>query len=698
MRDITARYPRALEAHSRIAPLDAERVEALIAAEDAAGLETLAQSRVRELWLDDQFVKAGTERALEPHPRLALLPLEVMWSMAQSPERVAKLLAWGASRHEEIELEAGDRYRYGWRGDPGRSRELGGGWKRAVEAIAAVKKANPRSIPKILCMGGNGSSKSEFAAWYAMKLMVEKPRAQVAVLCPSQTQARKVLMERLFDNLPAEWRPAETGKAKSGITGNISYTRKMGFTENMFLLPNGSRCTFYFYLEGDPKSIEGDQLDLVIADEEVPAEWLEACEFRLARTAGTLMAMFTPISGYIPAVTWFRGGARVIEQREAPLLKNVVSVQRDERGELKETRFEMAAWHESPPGTIREEPVMMPLLEYGADPTKRVIYFWTQDCCYPAFGYETLSELLRSKRATVAMVKTRAYGWPSKVRDARFPILDEKVHAIAPAAARAGEIPKDATWYMFLDPAEGRNHVMQWYAKTRDGREILAREWPQQDDFIPGFGLVGPWAVDATRGKALDGVPGPAQQPMNLTPAQYVAEMDRVEAELGKDYTHEGQPIHVTRRIMDSRGGDKMVAGRSYFTEFAALKNAAGRHCVFEDASGKELNPRSSNPDAVCGVSLIDGALGYDTQKPVGPSNHPRLMVVYAPPDVDAGEEVPHGCANSWDSLKHWTGADGLKGARKDFIDLFHYAQREEMEWEDTTPRPLTGMTFGTKL
>jgi hypothetical protein len=248
-------------------------------------------------------------------------------------------------------------------------------------------------------MGGNGSSKSEYAAWKAIKMMVEKPGTQVACLCPSQTQARKVLMSRLFDNLPAEWRPAETGKAKSGITGNISYTMKMGFTENMFILPNGSRCTFYFYLEGDPASIEGDQLDLVLADEEVPVEWIEACEYRLARTGGTLMAMFTPISGYIPAVSYFRGAARVVEQRAAPLLKRV-------NGQ------EIPAWLDGPPGSPEPEPVMMPLLEHGADPTKRIVYFWTEDCPYPQHGYETLVELLKSKRASVNEIKTRAYGWP----------------------------------------------------------------------------------------------------------------------------------------------------------------------------------------------------------------------------------------------------------------------------------------------
>ncbi len=670
-------FARALEVHPRIAALEVNAVDVLLKGRDdsgrltaaaESGLLLLAGERVCALTLDETFVDAGCDRALEPHPRLAVLPIALLWGMVRNGE-AADVIAWGQERHREIELEEKDRYHYGWRGDPLKSRNLGGGWKRAVDAIAAVKRANPRWIPKILCMGGNGSSKSEFGAWHAMKLMVEKPGTQVAVLCPSQTQARKILMSRLFDNLPPEWKPAETGKTKSGITGNISYTRKMGFTENMFILPNGSRCTFYFYLEGDVASIEGDQLDLVLADEEVPVEWLEAVEYRLARTGGTLIAMFTPISGYIPAVRWFRGSARVIEARAAPLLKQV-------NGQ------EIPAWLDGPAG-VTAEPVMMPLLEYGDDPTKRIVYFWTEECCYPAGGYETLVQLMKMKRAGLNEIKTRAYGWPATVRDARFPILSLRAHAIHPDRALAGEVPKECTWFMYLDPAKARNHVMQWWAVTRDKREILVREWPQQDDYIPGVGQPGPWAVDAKKGKALDGVPGPAQESWGLTTEQYVAEIRRVEIELARLYEgrSDGTPIKVWRYEMDSRGGEAGADGRTYFTEFARCG------VRFQDTSGQALNARSDNPDGVCGISLITDALGYDTQKPLGPDNRPRLLVVYAPADVDSGESVPRGCANSWDALQNWTGADGLKGARKDWIDLFHYAQRAAMRFVDVVAR-----------
>jgi hypothetical protein len=125
----------------------------------------------------------------------------------------------------------------------------------------------------------------------------------------------------------------------------------------------------------------------------------------------------------------------------------------------------------------------------------------------------------------------------------------------------------------------------------------------------------------------MDGVPGPAQEAWGLTTEQYAAEIKRVEIELARDYegATDGKPLVVSERLMDSRAGNSSVHGRTYISEFS-------EHGLdFYDASGKALNARSDNPDGVCGVSLITDALGYDTQKPVGPGNRPRFMIVYAP-------------------------------------------------------------------
>lgn len=600
------------------------------------------------------FAELGLPLALEPHPRLEVLPEAMLWAMVRNGEEQA-VIDWGRERHLEIELEQRDRFRYGWRGDPAKTRALGGGWKRTVDAIAAVKRANPRWIPKVLAMGGNGSSKSEFMAWYAVSQMVQTKGYRVACLCPSEKQAREVMMARMWGNFPIEWRPESTGKLKSGVTGNISYSEKMGFTENLFIFPNGSRCTFYFYEDGDPKSLEGVELDLVVADEEVPLVWLEAAEYRLVRRSGTLLAGFTPISGYGPTVAWFRGNGGALEDREAELCPKF-----NEAGEVI--------------GLDR-----LPLLERGADPTKRVVYFWTQDCPYPASNYETLKEELKTKRATLNKIKERAYGVPTKIREAAFPLFNEAAHCIP-----LREVPAEVTWWMVMDPAHGRNAFVQWWACDKLGRQMLVREWPQQDDYIPGVGQPGPWAVLSTKQRKLDGDRGSAQEGWGLSYEQMKAEIERVERWLGQEVEKrvDGQPVRIFRRILDSRLGNTEVHGATIQSEYAKLG------ILFDFASGKNLNVTNADSESTAGITLINNALSYHTERPLGPSNFPRLQIVYEP----AGEDLdtpPTGCANTVFALKTWTGHDKEHGACKDPVDCTHYFLRDDPRYFE--PRSAAG-------
>lgn len=586
------------------------------------------------------FEELGYPRAIEPHARIPLHSEEMILKLVKAGRQDA-VIAWAKERHEEIELEEADPYRYGWRGDPGRSRELGGSWKRMLDAIEAVRRESPRSIPKILCMGGNGSSKSEAAAWYAMKRMVEKPRTNVAVLCPSEKQARLVMMARLFKYLPSDWRPSSTGKLKTGMTGNISYSEKMGFTENSFILPNGSSCTFFFYEDGDAKSLEGLELDLIVADEEVPLGWLEAGEYRLTRRRGVMLAMFTPISGVTPTVSYFRGVLpKTLEEREAELLP-----------------FEKGGFEK------------LPMLEMGSDRTKRIVYFWTQDCPYPATNYETLKEEFITKRATRNKIKERAYGIPMRVRDSAFPLFNLNVHCLPMES-----VPDEVTWYHVMDPANARNAFMQWWACDRLGRKICVREWPQQDDYIPGVGKPGAWAVQSVKAKKKDGDAGDAQESWGLSYQQMADEIERVEKELARlveKRTEEPDArIKVARRILDSRLGSATMHGTTIQKEYAKVK------IYFTFASGKQLNVTSAESEATAGITMINNALFYHVDKPLSPSNSPQLYVVYEPPETE--DSAPVGCANTAFALRVWTGADGQTGKCKEGVDCTHYFLRIE--------------------
>lgn len=642
---------RILDKHPRLGPLPDEIVDAFNGGR-TEDVIVKAQDRMRAFLVDDVFVTHGCYRALEMHPRLPVLEPSMLYRMVERGE-MESVLAWAQERHQEIELEERDPYNYGWRGDPKGTRALGGGWKKVVDSIEQIRKADPLAVPKILLMGGNRSGKSTFAGWYASQLMASRPNMKVGILCPSQAQAREVMMERLFRYLPPEWKPEETGKANSGFKGRISYNLKTGFTDDKFSLPNGSTAQFFFYLDGDVKAIEGYEFDLLLADEEVPVEWLETAAFRMTSRQGIIIAMFTPISGYGPTVEWFKGNGKALEEREAEMLPRPEGVEG------------------SGTGNIRYGPngyELLPVVERGASADKRVIYFWSEDNLYPMNSYKAMRRELLNKRATRNVIKTRAYGVPTKVKDAAFPRFNPSVHCLSLA-----EVPKEVTWYHVMDPAHGRNSVMQWWAVDRLGREICVREWPQQDDYIPGVGRPGAWATISTQKRKLDGEKGEAQESWGLSYDQMKDEIDRIEKELAQAVEKREDPdakIKVIRRVLDSRLGSAETHGTTIQKEYAK------RGIYFDFASGKNLNITSADNEATAGITLINNSLSYDDSKPLGPLNHPKLMVVYEEAETENG--TPKGCANTVFSLSTWTGADKEHGACKDFVDTTHYFLREE--------------------
>lgn len=637
---------RVMEIHPRLGMIS-EEAERLHAGQQWEAVLEMGRDRAAAMLLDDLFVEAECPRALEKHPRLPLMPVPLLWQMMQGGEE-GMVMDWAKERHQEIELEEKDPYNYGWRGDPKGTRELGEGWKRTVDAIATIKRGDPLSVPKVLLMGGNRSAKSTFAGWYAVDQMAKRPNVNVGVLCPSQAQAREVLMERMFRFLPPEWKPEDTGKANTGYKGRISYNLKTGFTDDKFSLPNGSKAQFFFYLDGDVKAIEGYEFDLLLADEEVPVEWLVTAAFRMTSRQGTILAMFTPISGYGPTVAWFVGNGKVIEDREAELLPL-------ENG-----------------GCER-----MPLLQMGADADKRVVYFWSQDNLYPLNSYGGMKRELLTSRATRAVIKTRAYGVPTKVKDAAFPLFNVGVHAL-----QLESVGKTVTWWHVMDPANGRNPCMQWWAADPEGRLICVREWPQQDDYVPGVGQPGAWATISTKRNKLDGDKGPAQESWGLGYPQMVEEIKRIEMELARTVEKRDEPdarIEVRMRVLDSRMGNTEFHGTTIQKEYAKLG------IRFQLASGKQLNVTSSEGEATAGITLINDKLFYKTDKPLGPDNHPKLYVVYEP--ADDSRSVPKGCANTVFALSTWTGADGLHGACKDWVDVTHYFLREEPRYIPPPPK-----------
>lgn len=592
------------------------------------------------------LAKHGLTRAMEVHPRI-LLARDMLEKEAPGLHdsllfsgdvvKCAKLIDFYAKRELDIIREEVDPLRWGWRAPGG---------EMALAQIERIKSTDDLTIPKILCLGGNRASKTEFAAWFIMDLMVRKPGAQVAILCPSESQAIDVAMKRIWKYFPPEWKNEATGKGKKqGVSGSYTYTEKGGFTEGRFSLPNGSGCIFKYYMDGNVRNWEGPEYDAVWADEEVTQDWIDTAVYRLLSRRGTLLVTFTPIEGFTPVVAWFMEGAAVMKTRAAELLDGDV----------------------------------LPFLHESKD--KAVIYFWTEDTRYPLNQYQILKQELvgGDKKKTKNEIKVRAYGIPLKVHNARFPIFDAARHIFEPSDSWMARLQEDfkgdhaPMWYLIIDPCNGRNFAMAWIMVRPDDRAIFWREWPQKDDYIPMVGNPGDWAIPSKDGKLKDGQMGPAQQCWNFTIAEMQGEMERIEAEMAVECLGIREAVIIPfRQLMDSRFGNNATLGEaandSLIDRFNKTRDDGrpGRRIL--QASGKDLNPRAGRSED--GVHLIaDWLGGFNASKPHElDTNQPRLM-------------FHKRCTNAIFAVQNWTGADGPKGACKDWIDLLHYFVRDEPRW-----------------
>ena len=518
----------------------------------------------------------------------------------------AQLLAIHREREEQIARMVEDPWRYGW---------LNPAWERADAAYAELREKFRKGVTELLILGGNRSGKSRYFARKAMQHLVNTPGAKV--WCLQSTEAASIQNQQpyLWEYLPKEWKPSASGKLKKGAVANITYSQKGGFTENSFVLPNGSQCWFKFY-SMDVSSIEGAELNFCWADELVTPLWLEALRFRLLTRDGELGIGFTPVEGYTTTVKEYLDGAKTLEECDAPLLPRY----RD--GNL-----------------IGLEQV--PRIQQCTREKARVVYFHTSD--NPYGNPEAMeTELRGSNRERILM---RAYGVPTKARMSMFPKFRDTVHVVP-----ADKVPGDGTVFHFVDPGEGKTWAMLWIRYTPDGRCWIYREWPDQFDYIEGVGYPGAWAE--ADGKLQDGRPGPAQKACaGFGFEDYKRIIDAAE---------KADAAEPAERWMDSRYGNTPTMTQE------------GVRTLIEQCSDRiGLDFRATSGQAIVeGVTLINDWLAYNEDAPVDALNSPRLY-------------ISERCQNLIYALKTWTGADGKKGATKDWIDILRYITLSGVGYED---------------
>ena len=170
-----------------------------------------------------------------PHPIFRLPSREDAAVACKTPEGEKEFREAMERRGLRIYREQADPFRYGYEPDH---------WKAAEEIL--------KENDELLISGGNRSSKTEFAAKYCVKRLMEQDNTRIACFHTTHQSSLQNQQPVIWKYLPAEFKQ----KKIKGKVANISYSQKSGFTDNSFILPNGSQCWFMHYSQ-DRNTVEG---------------------------------------------------------------------------------------------------------------------------------------------------------------------------------------------------------------------------------------------------------------------------------------------------------------------------------------------------------------------------------------------------------------------------------------------------------
>jgi hypothetical protein len=570
-----------------------------------------------------------------PHEIIPMISDEVLLHM--SPEEGAALVA---EREESIRLSKEDPLGYGY--EPPM-------WARMDLEVARRRlELGPNVVITLVVLGGIRAGKTHFAAKRLDQHLVHGVQPWVWAMHETEPSSQTIGQRWVNHYLPAQFKTA-SGKSKGAGT-RLNYEEGKGFTGMQFRLAK-ALCEFKVY-GGKLGSLQGAELSMAWADELVPKDVAKTARERTLTRAkdlrdpalmrkvkeavvllesgqpcpaellavvyhGVVILTFTPKEGYSPMVAEVLDGAITTEVRkDVPLL----------------------------PGTDKHgKPKTVPLLKRGRKPGVIIAYLHSDQ---NAFGnYEGLCAELQG--ANEDRIRIDAYGDVNKAWSSRLPKFNDQVHVIPLSA-----VPRSGTFYHRVDPCDTRNFFMTWWLVS-GSKHYCVREWPQLDDYIPGVGDPGEWAV-SSESKKFDGDMGTAQEGFGFGLEDYKAEIARVELELGAWFygLKEGdkpRAIEVYERHMDSRFGNTPTAKREGNTTM--IEEFEDIDLEFLPAPGEHLAE---------GIKLIETKLKYDESRPIDSLNCPKYYI------------VEH-CAAMIFAHQNWTGKDGDKGACKDPIDTARY-------------------------
>ena len=174
-----------------------------------------------------------------------------------------------------------------------------------------------RPVRELLIMGANRSGKTDWAAKRLVRRLTAGRNEQLVVGAQTRETSRSTQQDRVWHYLPKDLR-ARNGERSAVFY--LNHKEQTGFTFNKVTMDDKSNLRFVTYEQDVNAIMEGPAFDEGWLDEEFGKRWLDALRFRLSSKRGTLIATFTPVSGYTPVVADFLEGMVVTRRTTAYLL------------------------------------------------------------------------------------------------------------------------------------------------------------------------------------------------------------------------------------------------------------------------------------------------------------------------------------------------------------------------------------------
>jgi hypothetical protein len=558
----------------------------------------------------------------------------------KTPEEINTFIS---QRNQRIKLEEEDPLNYGRRLEP---------WEDSRKLL--------EQFDVLTLSGGHRGSKTTFCVDYCVDTLVNGPawlkgrekdrrkkNLNVAFFHSSHKSSVIQQQYQVYQFLPPEMR--DMGRSKEDKHVNINFSRKNGFSDNMFVLPNNNVGLFFQYTQ-DPKEWEGYEFDLVWCDELLPLNIFEILTQRLTTRRGKLISSFVPVNGYTPMVKKMASGSKVVKSLKAD--PAVFPDLLDAKGEL--------------PVLVKGCPKgQMPYISHCRDSNASIIYFHT--IFNPYNPYDESVKKMENKSATE--VKMRLYGYTDKMEGGAFPKFNPNVHVFKREAWKTiKDLP--GSNFVVCDPGgSNKNWFIKWYRCTSDGNIYLYREWPDLQRY-------GEWAMPSEK---VDYEQGPAQR---LEAGRGIAAYKRLVLELeGWTYDEERglwddtNAEVIEERLMDARFSVDAKAGEG--TSILALMDeeqtndrghVVGPMMLWNQARGN--GAMGGMKPTEIGLQMIAELMDYNEDRPVNAMNQPRWY-------------VHEDCAQSIYCYQEYTALGTEKCALKDLADCDRYLVSSDVSFID---------------